>query len=53
MIMFLPLSAATKVLIAPVVILLVIVLGALALVIGNIIMNKCFYYYLIFDGKDK
>ena len=34
---FFPLSAATKVLIAPVVILLVVVFGALALVIGNII----------------
>lgn len=32
-------SAATKVLIAPVVILLVVVLGALALVIGNIIIR--------------
>lgn len=32
-------SAATKVLIAPVVLLLVVVLGALALVIGNIIMH--------------
>lgn len=32
-------SAATKVLIAPVVILLVVVLGALALVIGNTIIH--------------
>ena len=36
---FLSFSAATKVLIAPVVILLVVVLGALALVIGNIIIH--------------
>lgn len=33
------LSAASKVLIAPVVILLVVVLGALALVIGNILQT--------------
>lgn len=44
---FLSFSAATKVLIAPVVILLVVVLGALALVIGNIIIHMSTHCTLI------